>query len=62
MLVHGLLGCFFFGALAAKVLVVRSRRMPVWALPVIGGTVFTVLVLVWATSALWFFTTQGFRI
>jgi uncharacterized protein DUF6529 len=62
VLVHGLLGCFFFGALAAKVLVVRSRRMPVWALPVIGGTVFTVLVLVWATSALWFFTTQGFRI
>ncbi len=62
VLLHGILGSFFFGAFAAKVLLVRTRRKPAWALPVAGGTVFAALVLVWGTSALWFFTTQGFRI
>ena len=62
VLVHGTAGCFFFGALAAKVLVVRTKRMPGWALPVLGGAVFSALVLIWATSALWFFRTQGFTI
>lgn len=57
---HSLLGCFFYGAFAAKVVVVRSRRMPSWALPVVGGTVLTALVLVWLTSALWFFQHNGF--
>ena len=59
ILVHGVAGCFFFGALTAKVLIVRSRHMPSWALPVIGGAVFSALVVVWSTSALWFFRTQG---
>jgi hypothetical protein len=62
ILVHGTLGCFFFGALTAKVIVVRTRRMPRWALPLMGGLVFSALVGVWLTSALWFFTTQGFHI
>ena len=60
MLAHGLAGCFFFGALASKVLVVRTRRMPRWALPVLGGTVFTALTAVWLTSSLWFFTSVEF--
>jgi hypothetical protein len=60
VLVHGLLGCVFFGALAAKVLVVRSRGLPGWALPIAGGTVFTALIGVWLTSAFWFFTTVAF--
>ena len=59
ILVHGIAGCFFFGALATKVLVVNSRRMPKWALPVMGGALFTALVVIWASSALWFFRTQG---
>ncbi len=59
VLFHGIFGCLFFGTFATKVLVVEQRRMPRWALPVIGGALFTVLVLVWATSALWFFRTQG---
>ena len=62
VLLHGVFGCLFFGALATKVLVVRSKRMPGWALPVLGGVVFTALVLVWGTSALWFFKTQGVKI
>ena len=39
--VHSLLGCTFYGAFVTKVLVVRSRRMPGWAIPVIGGLLFT---------------------
>jgi hypothetical protein len=62
VLLHGIFGCLFFGTLATKVLVVEQRRMPRWALPVIGGVLFTVLVLVWATSALWFFQNEGFHL
>src|SRR5947208_5846125 len=28
---HSLLGCSFYGAFAAKMIVVRSKRMPSWA-------------------------------
>jgi hypothetical protein len=56
---HSIFGCLFYGAFASKVIVVRSKRMPGWALPVIGGITFTVLVLVWMTSALWFFNQRG---
>ena len=35
--VHSLAGCFFYGAFAAKVLLVQSRRLPRWALPIAGG-------------------------
>lgn len=57
---HSLLGCLFYGAFAAKVLIVRNDRAPGWALPVVGGVVFTTLVAIWLTSSLWFFTTFGF--
>lgn len=59
-LAHGLLGSLFFGALAAKVLLVRSRGLPGWALPIAGGIVFSSLVGVWLTSSFWFFTTVAF--
>jgi hypothetical protein len=52
--VHSLAGCVFYGAFAAKVVVVRSRRLPGWALPVAGGLLFTVVVVIWYSSALWF--------
>ncbi|MBA4865769.1 hypothetical protein H1V43_31390 [Streptomyces sp. PSKA54] len=56
---HSLLGCLFFGAFSAKMLLLRSERLPGWLLPVVGGLVFTVLTVVWLTSALWFFRTFG---
>jgi thiamine transporter ThiT len=56
VLVHGVAGCAFYGAYAAKMLGLRLRGLPGWALPVIGGTVFTAYVLTWVTSALWYFT------
>ncbi|MEU6147428.1 DUF6529 family protein [Streptomyces sp. NPDC047081] len=56
---HSALGCFFFGAFSAKMLLLRSQRLPGWLLPLVGGLVFTVLTLLWLTSALWFFRTFG---
>ena len=31
------------------------------ALPVVGGLVFTLLVVIWLTSAYWFFSTFGIK-
>ena len=53
---HSILGCFFYGAFAAKVISVRSRDLPNWVLPTLGGLVFSTLVLIWFTSSFWFFT------
>src|SRR5881397_1431020 len=60
VLAHSILGCVVYGAFAAKVLIVRSRGLPGWALPVAGGVMFSMLVAVWLTSALWFIDKQGF--
>jgi hypothetical protein len=56
---HSILGCFFFGVFSAKMLLLRSERLPGWLLPLVGGLVFTALTLIWLTSALWFFRTFG---
>ncbi|MDQ0682852.1 hypothetical protein QFZ56_001815 [Streptomyces achromogenes] len=56
---HSVLGCFFFGAFSAKMLLLRWERLPGWLLPLVGGLVFAVLTVVWLTSALWFFRTFG---
>lgn len=58
--VHSLLGCFFYGAFAAKMVIVRSKGLPGWALPLAGGTLFAALVGIWFTSSFWFFRTVGF--
>jgi hypothetical protein len=57
---HSLFGCAFYGAFTVKVLAVRSRRMPGWTLPVVGGVLFALLIGLWLTSALWFFDNTGF--
>ncbi|MEO7982067.1 MAG: DUF6529 family protein [Sporichthyaceae bacterium] len=59
VVLHGLAGCLFYGAYAAKMLGLRVRGLPGWALPVLGGTVLGALALIWLTSALWFFTRSG---
>jgi len=58
--VHSLAGCFLYGAFAAKVLLVRSRRLPGWVLPVAGGTLAAVVAVLWYTAALWYF--HGYRL
>ena len=59
VLAHSLLGCLFYGAFATKITIIHMPgRAGVW-LPVIGGAVFTLLVITWVTSGLWFITTSG---
>jgi hypothetical protein len=57
--VHGILGCAVFGAVVVKVVAVRSRRAPGWFLPVAGGLLFALLVVVVLTSAGWYISTKG---
>lgn len=56
VLIHSLLGSGLYGAVVAKVLIVRSARFAPWVLPVAGGLLFSILLGLWLTSALWFFT------
>jgi hypothetical protein len=58
VLVHSLLGCFFYGIFTVKVLAVRIPRLPGPTLPLAGGLVFATLVGIWLTSSLWFFTSR----
>jgi len=58
--VHSLLGSAIYGAVVAKVLIVRSgNRIPGWELPVAGGVLFAILLGLWLTSSLWFFDNAG---
>jgi hypothetical protein len=59
VVVHGIVGCVFYGAYATKMLCLRLGGLPRWALPVAGGTVLGALVLLWVTAALWVFTRTG---
>jgi uncharacterized protein DUF6529 len=58
--VHALAGSFVYGVFVAKVLIVRDRGLPAWALPAAGITLASVLALVWVTSSLWYFTNVDF--
>jgi hypothetical protein len=55
--IHSLLGSALYGAVVAKVLIVRWTRFAPWVLPVAGSLLFAILLGLWLTSALWFFTT-----
>lgn len=58
--VHSLFGTFFYGMFAAKVLIVRDRALPGWALPTAGLTLASMLGVLWLTSSLWYFTNVRF--
>jgi hypothetical protein len=53
--VHSIAGCLFYGAFAAKLVVVRSTRLPGWTLPLAGGVLVTLVAVLWYSSALWYF-------
>ena len=57
--IHSLLGSFLYGALLAKVVIIRSSGFRGWALPVAGVVLFSILLGLWLTSAFWFFGTFG---
>jgi hypothetical protein len=61
VLVHSIAGCLFFGIFTVKMLALTRRGMPGWVLPVLGGLAFALLVVIWFTSAFWFFSIFGFR-
>ena len=55
---HSIAGCFLYGAIVAKLVIVRLDRLPGWILPVAGGMVVTLVAVLW--SALWYF--NGYRL
>ena len=57
---HSLVGTFLYGVFVAKVLIVRDHSLPRWALPTAGLTLASLLVTLWVTSSLWYFTTVRF--
>jgi hypothetical protein len=61
VLAHSIAGCLFFGTITVKMLALTRRGMPGWVLPLFGGLAFALLVLIWFTSAFWFFSIFGFR-
>jgi hypothetical protein len=62
VLVHSVAGCLFYGAFVTKMLGLTRRGLPGWTLPVVGGIVFSALVVLWLTAALWLFQTKGFHL
>jgi hypothetical protein len=51
-----------YGVFAAKMLVIREKGYPHWVLPVAGGAMAAMLLVLWVTSSLWFFTNVRFGI
>jgi Family of unknown function (DUF6529) len=45
---------------STQVLLVQSRRLPGWVLPVAGGVLVVVVGVLWYTSALWYY--NGFQL
>lgn len=58
-MVHSTAGCVFYGGYTSKMLCLRVRGLPGWLLPLLGGLVFTAFLVLWFTSAAWFFTSSG---
>ena len=58
-IVHEVLACAVFGAVVVKVVAVRSRRAPGWFLPIAGGLLFSLLMVVVLTSAGWYLNAKG---
>jgi hypothetical protein len=59
VILHSICGCIFFGVFTVKMLSLTRKGMPNWVLPVFGGLAFALLVVIWFSSAFWFFTTFG---
>lgn len=57
--IHSVAGCVVYGALVVKVVAVRSRTAPGWLLPLAGGLLFAVVVVVVWTSSVWYFGAHG---
>lgn len=59
VLVHSVAGCVLYGVFAAKMLALRLRGLPSATVPLLGGLLAAVIVVLWFSSALWFFSQSG---
>ncbi|GEK23415.1 DUF6529 family protein [Cellulomonas xylanilytica] len=59
VLVHSVAGCVLYGVFAAKMLALRLRGLPSATVPLLGGLLAGVVVVLWFSSALWFFSRSG---
>ena len=57
--VHSVAGSFIYGVFVAKMLVIRDKKHPSWALPVLGGAVAALLAVLWLTSSVWYWGEFG---
>ncbi len=62
VVMHSLLGCFFYGIFVCKMIVLSREDQKPWVIPVLGGVVFTALTGLWLTSSLWFFSNVGVQL
>lgn len=53
--VHSVAGCMFYGAYTSKMIGLRVRGLPAPVLPLLGGLLLTAFLVLWFTSAFWFF-------
>jgi hypothetical protein len=60
VLVHSIAGSLLYGVVAVKLFFVHDSDHPRWTLPLVGGTLFAVLVTLWGTGSLWYFTQVRF--
>jgi hypothetical protein len=58
--IHSIAGTFVYGVFVAKMLILRDRELPGWALPAAGITLASTLAILWATSSLWYLTNVRF--
>jgi len=60
--VHSVAGCLLYGVFAAKMLALRLPDLPRWTVPLLGGLLAAAVLVVWFSSALWFFTRSGYAL
>jgi hypothetical protein len=60
VLVHSIAGSLLYGVVAVKLFFVHDSDHPRWTLPLVGGTLFAVLVTLWGTGSVWYFTQVRF--
>ena len=59
VLLHSTLGCLFYGIFVTKMLALRVKGAPGWAIPLAGGATFAALIGVVASPAIWYFAQDG---
>lgn len=58
--VHSIAGLVFYGAFVSKVMLIRVKGIPEWAIPVAGGLLFLALMVAVLTSVTVGFSREGF--